>query len=72
MTTLGDRELWGCALEVERQHGAGAPVFVAERIGTLALAGDRAGVETWRAIVARLDKLTSGSHDRGSSREPSD
>lgn len=63
MTSLGDRELWACALEVERQHGANAPVFIATRIGALALASDMAGVATWRAIAGRLDKLASCSPD---------
>lgn len=63
MTSLRDRELWACALEVERQHGASAPVFVAARIGALALAGDSVGVETWRAIAGRLDKLARNPPD---------
>ncbi|KQZ61214.1 hypothetical protein EEB18_001735 [Sphingopyxis sp. OPL5] len=52
-----DRHLWACALAVEKQHGAGAPRFVAARIGALALAGDKAGVERWKAIAAKLDAL---------------
>lgn len=56
---LSDKQhLWACALAVERQHGARAPVFVAERIGALALAGDAAGVARWTAIAARMDQLT--------------
>lgn len=42
---------------VQRRHGAGAPLFVAERIGALALAGDQEGVNTWRAIARCLDQL---------------
>jgi hypothetical protein len=52
-----DRHLWACALAVEKQHGAGAPRFVAARIGALALAGDKAGVERWKAIAAKLNAL---------------
>jgi len=52
-----DRELWACAVQVERQHGKSAPRFVAERIGDLALAGDEQGVATWKMIAERLDKL---------------
>lgn len=55
---LSDRELWACATEVLRQHGDKAPVMVAERIVALALAGDAAGIETWKSIAARLDQLT--------------
>lgn len=54
---LSDRELWACANEVLRQHGDRAPVHVAERIGTLALAGDAAGVEAWKCIAQRLEQL---------------
>jgi len=52
-----DRELWACALQVERQHGEDAPRFVAERIGASAVAGDEEGIATWKAIAQRLDQL---------------
>jgi hypothetical protein len=58
-SSLSNRELWACANEVIRQHGAEAPRFVAERIGALALAGDKAGVSTWKAIAAKMDALIS-------------
>lgn len=58
---LSDRELWTAANMVLKQHGDGAPVFVAERIGALALAGDANGVSAWKAIAARLHKLTGGT-----------
>ncbi|MBB5719936.1 hypothetical protein FHR23_002895 [Stakelama sediminis] len=51
------QELWSAASMVQRRHGAGAPLFVAERIGALALAGDQEGVNTWRAIARCLDQL---------------
>jgi hypothetical protein len=54
---ISDRELWACANEVLRQHGSRAPIFVAERVGALALAGDGAGIATWRAIAERIDQL---------------
>jgi len=56
-----ERELRACALLIERQHGEGAPLWIATRIGELALAGDMAGVERWRAIAACLDQLRSGA-----------
>lgn len=56
-TLTPERELWACALLVEREHGAEAVAFIAERVGALALAGDAAGVERWRAIAAKLDAL---------------
>lgn len=52
-----ERELWACALLVEREHGNGADAHIAERVTTLALAGDVAGVERWRAIADKLDQL---------------
>lgn len=55
-----EQHVWACAVAVERQHGDRAPVFVAERIGALALAGDAAGVAMWQAIAARLQELRSG------------
>jgi hypothetical protein len=54
---LSDWELWACALEVQREHGDGAPRFVAERIGALVLKGDVAGVEAWKEIAIRLQQL---------------
>ena len=55
-----EQHILACALEVERQHGERAPVFVAERIGALVMQGDVAGVEMWKAIAvamsAHLDK----------------
>jgi hypothetical protein len=55
-----ERELWACALLVEREHGAAADAFIAERVTTLARAGDMAGVERWRAIADKLDQLRDG------------
>jgi hypothetical protein len=54
---LSDRELWACANRVLESHGEKAPIFVAERIGALALAGDSDGIATWKAIASRLDQL---------------
>lgn len=54
---LSDRELWACANQVLESHGEKAPVFVAERIGALALAGDMDGIANWKAIARRLDQL---------------
>ncbi len=57
MTLSDEQHLWACALAIEKQHGDRAPVFVAERIGALALAGDAAGIERWKAIAARMERL---------------
>lgn len=50
-------ERWTETLAIERQDGNQAPVFVAKRIGALALAGDAAGVGRFKQIPARLDQL---------------
>lgn len=54
---LNDRELWACANQVLESHGEKAPLFVAERIGALALAGDSEGIATWKAIASRLHQF---------------
>jgi hypothetical protein len=54
---LSDRELWACATLVEKEHGNRAALFVAERLGKLALKGDADGIQTWQAIARRLDEL---------------
>ncbi|EXS68245.1 MULTISPECIES: DUF6961 family protein [unclassified Sphingobium] len=48
---------WAEALAVERQHGANTSDFIAERVRTLALAGDQAGVARWLDVATRLDQL---------------
>ena len=54
---ISDWELWACAQQVMKQHGRAAPVFVAERIGALALAGDADGVTTWKEVACRIENL---------------
>ena len=54
--TAGE-ERWAEAATIMRRHGAGACLWVAERIGALALAGDMAGVERFRAIAARMERI---------------
>lgn len=58
---ITERELWACANEVLKQHGDKAPAFVASRIGTLALAGDNEGVQTWKRIGSKMDQLLSNA-----------
>jgi hypothetical protein len=52
-----DEERWAETFAVERQHGAKAVQFIAERIGALAIQGDKEGIERWKAIAIRLDEL---------------
>ena len=53
-----EQELWACALHIERQHGANASSFIAERIQALTLAADIPGVERWQAIADKFDRIT--------------
>lgn len=55
---LSERELWACANQVLTTHGDKAAFHVAEQIGALALAGDKAGIQTWQAIARRIAQLT--------------
>lgn len=55
-----ERELWACALHVEREHRDRAPEFIAERVRTLATAGDLLGVKRWQAIAEKFDQLHAG------------
>lgn len=45
------------ALAIEKLYGPRAPVFVAERIGALALDGDVDGIDRWKAIAQRLEGI---------------
>ena len=58
-----DQERWAEALAIERLHGDRAPVWIAERIGALALAGDAAGVERFREIAKRMEELRRHGRD---------
>lgn len=66
---LDDWELWACAQQVIKQHGAKAPVYVAGRIGERATAGDMDGVEAWKAIAERVDQLMDYRSGRPLSRQ---
>jgi len=55
-----EKELWACALAIEKEHGEQAAVWIAERIGILAIEGDIEGIARWKAIA---EKLGSGPID---------
>lgn len=55
-----ERELWACALLVEKEQGDQAAVWIAERIGSLDLEGDAEGVARWKAIAEKLSLLVTG------------
>ncbi|WP_416462781.1 DUF6961 family protein [Sphingomonas sp. VDB2] len=54
---LSDWEIWACAQKAIEQHGAKAPMHVADRLGSLTAAGDLCGVAAWQAIAAKVDQL---------------
>jgi len=61
MTVTRDQELWALALKVEEQHGNDGPRHIADMIGKAALAGDDTGVNLWKRIAERFDRLTEFS-----------
>ena len=55
------QEIMAEALWVVHNHGSGGPVFISGKIGALALTGDTAGVERWKAIAAAFLRLRNGN-----------
>ena len=56
-----DQERWVEALAILRQKGDDAPRLVAERLGVLARRGDSAGVERFRAVASRMERMITGT-----------
>lgn len=54
---IAEWELWACAHEMIRQHGADAGIYAAMRADELFEAGDNDGAVTWRMIVQRINRL---------------
>ena len=54
---LSDRELWGCAHEVIRQHGKESLRHCARRIAELVKKDDLDGVQAWQGISHRVGML---------------
>jgi hypothetical protein len=51
---FSENELRDVVATVQACHGDQALAHVAERIGSMILAGDEAGVATWKAVADRL------------------
>lgn len=66
---LTDWELWACAQQVIKQHGAKAPAVAAERIAAMAATGDLDGLQAWQAIAERIDQLMDYRTGRPLSRQ---
>jgi hypothetical protein len=57
--TVADWELWACAHEMIRRHGADAAIQGAMRADELLSKGDYEGAATWQRIVNRINQLGS-------------
>lgn len=57
MSLTPEQERWAEASAILRIHKDRARIFVAERVGALALAGDAAGVQRWKEIAFKLQQL---------------
>lgn len=60
-----DKFRWAEAWTTYRTHGDQSELWLAERVGSLALAGDEAGVGRFRQIAVKLDEILrpSGSSE---------
>lgn len=52
-----DQERWAEALQVEKQHGENAALFIISRLQALVAAGDAAGMRRWADIALRYLEL---------------
>ena len=60
MTLTRDKELWACAVAIEREHGAGAFLHACFEIDRLDAQGQRAAANVWREVLKRLEALEGG------------
>ena len=57
---MSEQERWAEAAAIMKWQGDNARVYVAERIGTLALEGSKDGVARFTDLAGKLDALLSG------------
>jgi hypothetical protein len=57
---LSEWELWACANELIRQHGADAPIHAAMKADAMLERNDDQGAKTWQLIVHRTNELLQG------------
>lgn len=57
---IADWEIWACAQEMIRQHGADAGIRAAMRADALLFDGEREGAATWQLIVHHIKALEAG------------
>ena len=56
-----EEQTWALALKIQQWLGDTAPVYIAQQLGAVALAGDKPGIARWQAIAAAYDRLQSGA-----------
>lgn len=61
VSMTSEEERWAEALAIHPMHGDGAPAHVAARISALALTGDVDGIDRFKQIAIRLNRLMAGS-----------
>jgi hypothetical protein len=57
MPITREHELWGLALWVEKNHGPGGWLYIAQQQDRLLAVGDSKGVAMWREGADRFDQL---------------
>lgn len=57
MDMTRDQEHWAEALQVEKQHGDNAALFIVSRLEALVAANDAAGMRRWADIALRYLEL---------------
>lgn len=61
MPITRDQEIWGIALWIEKRHGNGGWLHIAQQQDRLLAEGDFDGVDLWREVGRRYDELLQGS-----------
>lgn len=56
-----DEEILALALHADREHGASAPMWIAEQIGRLALDADEQGIQLWKSVARAWQELASAT-----------
>ena len=61
---IAEWELWACADEMIRRHGADAAIEAAMKADELLEAGEIEGSRIWRLIMHRISELEAGPQTR--------
>lgn len=55
-----DKEIWGMALWVEKNHGDAGHSYIEDKIAKLEAHSEAQGVELWRQVAKRFTELRTG------------